>query len=770
MKEYDDEDLIEDVEEKVQDLGSDGNRKRYKSIFSGLESVREKIEFIIGFENKINSANNVSEDEMIKNAQLLDDMKEEFVNTYIKGKSLDQKREIFEIIGMIDAENAIQMYDQQQSMLNNYAKDDPDRELKAYYLTKNATKAGLKSDSIKMLSTQLLSAFAEDNMMTNELSKSINLSKNTTMKEFAEACGFSNQEDVEKYWTDKGVSPDSTVFEYFSNAYTKRTGRAASDGTIMGEMVNELFNYKTTNWLLNGQRQSYQKSGLDQKGLEGVANVISYNRSSANVNHLKDWVNGDAKNYIDINSQIAQKSLTEEFDNQFSDRMIDYQKNLRQNDLSNINLNAKKLLAIKEIVLAELRAFRGELSLSQDNPEANFYGDAVEGSAEYKAMTNSVKDAIALLERPNVDIGDVNVALASVMDNTQKYHTAKDGILGPRTDKGIFRFKMSDNIVTRCEELYNSYNATYSAYKEMAQNYNINLNNIGYTSFNDFENNLEQELDKLAKGTQIKDPNKEIKEYENNLRIEMDRKALFKAMDGKNQFSNQHPGEYDPDQTTNPEKAAKNYLFKKFANKAMSPDVTSEELRDMQYQSTGKEFDKLVDKLSNNLLFRDIVKKHPDRVVELWGKIEKDLEELRKLSEETVHKAKNFEGREKGYVMNNGIDEKTPVEEIAKQRYKNLADIVESRLLSDPSAETFRTGIVAFPNKKEALDKYVESYVKNYMRVNAERTSEAIDDMINDRKLSSNLIKGFTEAQKQAEKRAGVQKVLDNQPQKAPGK
>ena len=157
-------------------------------------------------------------------------------------------------------------------------------------------------------------------------------------------------------------------------------------------------------------------------------------------------------------------------------------------------------------------------------------------------------------------------------------------------------------------------------------------------------------------------------------------------------------------------------------------------------------------------------------MVELWGKIEKDLEELRKLSEETVHKAKNFEGREKGYVMNNGIDEKTPVEEIAKQRYKNLADIVESRLLSDPSAETFRTGIVAFPNKKEALDKYVESYVKNYMRVNAERTSEAIDDMLNDRKLSSNLIKGFTVAQKQAERRAGVQKVLDNQPQKAPGK
>ena len=92
-------------------------------------------------------------------------------------------------------------------------------------------------------------------------------------------------------------------------------------------------------------------------------------------------------------------------------------KNDRVSNMRQVTYSFNELVALKDVILADLRNYRAELALTQANQLANFVDkDHPEGSSEYREMTKALQNAIEKLESKDATIEDISVQTSIVLD------------------------------------------------------------------------------------------------------------------------------------------------------------------------------------------------------------------------------------------------------------------------------------------------------------------------------------------------------------------
>ena len=234
---------------------------------------------------------------------------------------------------------------------------------------------------------------------------------------------------------------------------------------------------------------------------------------------------------------------------------------------------------------------------------------------------------------------------------------------------------------------------------------------------------------------------------------------LYKRLEQVDGFDEDHPDDFNPEATTNAEKAAKNYIAKRFVEMSKDPKISSDELRDMRAQITGKEFDKTVEKLANNAMFKDLVKKHPETAYNTWKNIETRSEEMRARCEKEYNDFEEAHFHIDVGIMRNQNDE-VVIDELKSARndqvLSDMPDMIADRILSAPSNEAVRNAMVKAPEKEQELRTHIRQYVKQVFKEahskGALETEDAkeqyMKDFMADKKLDSKILSTFATKQK----------------------
>ena len=492
--------------------------------------------------------------------------------------------------------------------------------------------------------------------------------------------------------------------------------------------------------------------------------------SEQEYNSAKKKYRFDALDDIKIKSKSSDKKL---------DEIMIKIKNDRVSNMRQVTYSFNELVALKDVILADLRNYRAELALTQANQLANFVDkDHPEGSSEYREMTKALQNAIEKLESKDVTIEDISVQTSIVLDKAMTYHTEKHkGIFGgPTTDNGIAR----DNIAFNIGNKLASYNGVFEkSFKEkfkpvadkVLEGEADNLNKLKFSEINEKITSKKDALENQFKDVNIGDTKNLAVFSAKSTRTEIDKKTLLTKVENVLGVVNFNPLTYKFPKPTNVREAARQYIIRRCIALTQKPLVSSEEVRDMQEMISGKELDKNTTALANNKLFKDVFNKSKDFYTK-YSQIEDRAEQYRVDALNDINKMKREYGGVENYVDENlriGENEGLDRMQICS---KNLAEVFAARILSDPQNKLLRFALALQPDKEKLLNTFLYNYaIREVKRISKEHFSKIKDvmedfspakEILNTKDLNKRLINGFAEVEKRYERENKMSKNMQN--------
>ena len=479
--------------------------------------------------------------------------------------------------------------------------------------------------------------------------------------------------------------------------------------------------------------------------------------SEQEYNSAKKKYRFDAQDDIKLKSKSSEKKL---------DEMMTKIKNDRVSNMRQVTYSFNELVALKDVILADLRNYRAELALTQANQFANFVDkDHPEGSREYREMTKALQNAIEKLESKDATIEDISVQTSIVLEKAMTYHTEKHkGIFGgPTTDNGIAR----DNIAFNIGNKLAGYNGVFErSFKEkfkpvadkVLEGEADNLNKLKFSEINEKITSKKDALEKQYKDVNIGDTKNLAVFSANSTRTEIDKKTLLTKVENVLGVVNFNPVTYKFPKPTNVREAARQYIIRRCIALTQKPLVSSEEVRDMQEMISGNELDKNTTALANNKLFKDVFNKSKDFYTR-YSQIEDRAEQYRVDALDNINKMKREYGSVENYVdKHTGIGEDEELDRI-ETCSKNLAKVFAARILSDPQNKLLRFALALQPDKEKLLNTFLYNYaIREVKRISKEHLKE----ILNTKDLNKRLINGFAEEEKRYARENKMSKNMQN--------
>ena len=483
--------------------------------------------------------------------------------------------------------------------------------------------------------------------------------------------------------------------------------------------------------------------------------IKNYKLEDANIQGIERWAE------LEGDKIVGQKKFDAEINarNIFFNETDNLGKKLQYTELGKLE---KNYVEMYNLVYEELCQFRNDFAFTQKNAEANRGEDSPsEGSAEYQAMVKSINKAIdAFKQEQNVD--DIISAINIAAEKSNEYHQAKIGTFGgPRTENGIRRFDLSESFASKFSKLTLSLIGAQSDLKRFINDKNI-MSPEYLKKISDLEHsyNMFADAKLITDGIKIPDMTEEGKKYAVKKSLDIEKEMLFEKLDGIEGFDKFSPNIFAPGQPSNVTEAARIYIVKKFVDRAQSDDVTIDEMMDMRSQVTGKEFDKTVEKLSKNAVFKDLVKKNPEQALEKWKVIELKSEEIRKRCDaelETFRDNRLSADRDDLKNYNDALE-------------KDLPDTISAKIISTPSNEALRNLFSQSADKEKELREHVKTYVNQVIKEandrgklpTEEKRNEFIKDLLNDNKIGGKILSSLATKQKSKANIKNEERIVEN--------
>ena len=535
------------------------------------------------------------------------------------------------------------------------------------------------------------------------------------------------------------------------------------DITMSGPSQNELDSIKEErerNKAMNKPQSIFNEDILDNSYVQPTTNYVEYK----NVENLDDDSNydvekldddGSVHNYNDDSGFLDIKDIRGQNDNDNNE--IDPEK---IENTQNAYNKIADLAELKNLILADLSEMKAQLSLTQDNPAANFVeGEKPEGSPEYQNMVKQINQGIQQLSKDDIKIKDIQQVLKDITKNSMIYsHEKTKGVLGgPKTENGINRLGISNDCAFRMGKYQDSISNIVSELTDHSQeDFGIDYNavmNFNISDMRDYAQNYAE-----INGIELNDPTAQAVKNAESIRLENDKALLTSKIENLTGVYNGLLSEYTENKPKNMEEAAKMYITKKYMHDMKKGNVTSEKIREMQSSLSGKNLEKTVKNLSTNKIFKDAVK-NSDNFYNSYYNIEKDAAELKYGAENMLETVKKQYGSEKEYVKNVELLEGMNLP-YSNALGKNLADLYINKLLADPKNDKLRITLASSDDLEKRFKEHVEKHFTSRIIAESFKNKTAlqgegkkamdniIDGILNDRNNGKKILNSFANAEK----------------------
>ncbi len=324
MKEIDEnvdvqEELI-DVVEYDKLSGSAKNNTIY-NVYNKCKTIKEKFDFLIELQVMCNMSfkkNGRPDDLMVG----LNSLKNKFTEDYIVNGTHEQRQAVFEAVGARTGENE-KDYARDKNRASIYVVEDPNKEekdKKCTWFAKNG-RFSIYEQVITEFNHDLMAKYEEN--ANDEFSK-VKLSTETTMKEFANICGFKG-EDINKHLTKWNVTAKTKVGDYIKG-YLESRGKSSTKDVIEAEMKKFMIDLQFINWREHGRKDYYASSKEKHNILDMAEKLSKLEPEEVEDESIEEWIQNEGKERHD-NDII---SFTDKCIRDFKEKHLVFKKRVKQ--------------------------------------------------------------------------------------------------------------------------------------------------------------------------------------------------------------------------------------------------------------------------------------------------------------------------------------------------------------------------------------------------------------------------------------------------------
>ena len=743
-----------ELRDSLQKNDEPGRNDSFKQIYNSLETMQEKIEFLVDYKTNILAKTDMGDDVTADDAAYYE-MLSKFTEEYCTDKLKDYQG-VYETIGNVNAKYGRDLNNEKKRLLDQYVPENAERRnKKGNYLMRYSN-----VNTAKVMALNEISVMVMQNMegQLDQCKELLGINENTTMGELADKLGYQGAYRaffLNKKIDNEPINENTKFYDYIKAEHRRINNNIDPNELMLNEDIKIFLREDMPNaWRLKGTGKNLDEMNLSEQERKEVEAENGLAVSEISREHIEEWADK-------INPTLAQEKFESNvaYRKAFDQKYTEMGKKIQYTEFT-YKLN--KVQAVRNLLIDELYQFKSDLAFTQKNADANYNNEiAPEGSNEYQEMTKAIQAAIVAITTHRKSFAEVFAAIEKACEKSRAYHTAKEGVFGgPRSDNGIARYNTSESFYDKIAGLSDAFKRAINEYKE----YGTKNNYVHFEendSLYDIEGNFKIFSDTMitGQGIQLPDKTNDAKAYARDVDRIFEKLMLYKKLEQVDGFDENHPNDFNPEATTNVEKAAKNYITKRFVEMSKDPKISSDELRDMRAQITGKEFDKTVEKLANNAMFKDLVKKHPETAYNTWKNIETRSEEMRARCEKEYNDFEETHFHIDVGILRNQNDE-VDIDELKSARndqvLSDMPDMIADRILSAPSNEAVRNAMVKAPEKEQELRTHIRQYIKQVFKEahskGALETEDAkeqyMKDFMADKKLDSKILSTFATKQK----------------------
>nr|MCR5623895.1 hypothetical protein [Lachnospiraceae bacterium] len=289
---------------------------KIKEIYDNIEAPEDKIEFLLKIDayyaNK--SAILISRPEKAKENDTpkyiysnIQNLKNDFIKTYVKGKSMKELDKLTERIHILKLKSVMDIKADYDKMYNSLpATEDPKVKHKKaqYYAKLNHLNNSLYTTISQFDSLDLSEHLTDGDAMIDYLYNECDVTNRTKMSKLAKYMKLKTPEEVQNFYNEYNANPDSRVFDIYKNrlfAQNKNENPEMSDEDIMSIVDRDLM-YTISNSIkikmidakkARFEKDLYKKVGITKEYFNTNGFKLSELSADTSDSGIEDWVKNE---------------------------------------------------------------------------------------------------------------------------------------------------------------------------------------------------------------------------------------------------------------------------------------------------------------------------------------------------------------------------------------------------------------------------------------------------------------------------------------------
>ena len=293
--------------------------------YASLKTMEERFKFIFDIE-ALRGAEEMAYGQPLLPNQFVDNMYESFIDTYITNGSLDTVNKVFKELAGINNKETLDLIGEKKKLDLEYSSEGKTGQKKADILLKS-TVSGFKRSSfgqsiLRKKLTESLEKVDKNNQYcraAKTLLTKYGINENTTVKEYANAIGITDENELDAYVQKNNVSLDDSAVKIFEN-------KAAEGENVDGLVQMELsFFTEYINHILRSESDKFvsknRMSEEDKKSFSYINNLFS---KEMDISGIEDWYNNEAADKIKALDTSAGKKLINDHKLKYGAKSVGY--------------------------------------------------------------------------------------------------------------------------------------------------------------------------------------------------------------------------------------------------------------------------------------------------------------------------------------------------------------------------------------------------------------------------------------------------------------
>ena len=326
MKEVFDEELVQDEKKGIRvdnyyvtdipERDEKGRAERARTIYAGLKTIEEKLNFIVDYGTYIRSTidtEDFSKTEQNEQQRLLSD----FITNYVDNGNFNQIRQVSEALGKLSSQVKETLLEDQKNVIATLDKDDEKRIIKAHWVSRsNEKNVGFHSSVIEVITTVSAEITSTDSA-TDTVFKGLNISPDDKMTDYFRKLGVDTPEMMQKTLEENGAKEhaDMTVYEFYAMKHMQNfpgSPKPTKDA-VMSSVKEKAVPLRCGIWRIKADQKNIKnKKYSDEEMKLYEYSSLKFNESIP-TSGIKDWIKSTGQKMADDLGKNAKKEIADQF-------------------------------------------------------------------------------------------------------------------------------------------------------------------------------------------------------------------------------------------------------------------------------------------------------------------------------------------------------------------------------------------------------------------------------------------------------------------------